>query len=106
MNNYEEVRDRANALLKRLEAYESREEDEIPMAWLTGEVCHLRGAFICQAFVLWNAEAALERRTKERDRARASVYHLPGCPLAEFRDGPCSCGHDRAVADEPSEETP
>lgn len=142
MNDYEEVRDRANALVERLEAFDSDDDENvISVAWLIDEVCHLRGAFIDQAFALrdalagaekaeaevelhrlraeaaearetpWRlgcdvaladaekAEAALARRTAERDRARvwASRHHGASC-----REGwPCNCERLAALADEP-----
>ena len=115
MSEYEEVRDRANVLLERLEAFESGEGEKIDMKRVIGEVCHLRGAFISSAFVheadkallaaalarAEKAEKACERRTRERDRARAHIIEVIRTGGLVLED--CDV---LALADEPEEVAP
>lgn len=117
---YEEVRDRSNKLVMRLEAFESREVDEIDMKWLIGEVCHLRGAYITNSFRLRDereraekaeaevtrlvlevaaVRASREKIAEQRDRARAIILKYRFTPLCA--PGPTNEEVDAALADEP-----
>jgi hypothetical protein len=129
---YNDTRDRANALLERIEALAASGEP-IETGWLMGEVCHLRGAYIDNHFVLervdedriaaisraekaesavasWKRTAetltqALSARTRERDKARDWMVlrcRPRMCGCYENPEAPCACGARTALADEPS----